>query len=193
VKAPHEQGDFMARLPLNGLLLVLPLLAGGWSCSPGDSIAGDRAAAGDLRTDQDGYVAIPASLDLIYRTYAVTVVASFTNAGTSPVYLQRCYPDEPQPTYGVASLDAGPEPAYDPVWACVGHNHPIVVGPGATRVDSLVLMGPNRWNGYTHEPFGRLEGRFHVDYGAGYCREIQGCELPASELTSNVFTISLTP
>src|SRR5262245_125833 len=81
-----------------------------------------------------------------------------------PVHLMRCYPHSSHPIYGVEVIGFDHQAAYDPVWACVGHDSPTVVGVGATRTDTLELTGPNMWDGYTHIPLGTLAGRFRLGY-----------------------------
>lgn len=145
-----------------------------------------------LSTDRASYLAVSDGSDGPYRTYMVTVVSRFTNGLTRPVYLERCYPDTPFPIYGVVPAEGVIEAAYNPVWACVGHDRQFVVKSGATRTDTLRLHGPNGWDGRTHEPFGTLVGRFRLSYSAGSCPEVIRC--PVSGATgSNAFEIQLMP
>src|SRR5688500_16273703 len=50
------------------------------------------------------------------------VIARFTNTRPDTLFLGRCFPDSPRPTYGVELLQPlnGEGSAFDPVWACVG-------------------------------------------------------------------------
>jgi hypothetical protein len=84
------------------------------------------------------------------------------------------------------------EVAYNPVWACVGHDTFIEVLPGETRADTLTLWGPNAFDDKTGEPFGVLEGRMQIGYQAKSCADqFDPCELPQEATTSNLFTVTL--
>jgi hypothetical protein len=144
-----------------------------------------------LRTDRTVYNVAPRGEAGVYRTYAASVVVQLTNGMTGPLYLHRCLPDTPYPIYGIVSAEPGLESAYDPVWACVGHSHPIVVRAGETRQDVLLIIGPNAWDGRTREPLGSLTGRFRVSYAVGICPEVFGCEVPARFQESNEFEVRL--
>jgi len=121
------------------------------------------------------------------------VVARFTNETDQPLYLSRCYPDTSYPIYGVVATNADLEAGYNPVWACVGHDHPIVVGRGETRVDSLRITGPNAWDGYTSEPFGTLTGAFRLSYNIAACPDAYGCGAMPLSVQSNEFEVRLQP
>ena len=156
----------------------------------GEATAGQSGQV-TLRTDRAAYSARPIGGEGPYRTYAVTVVAQFTNGMSQPVYLQRCYPETPYPIYGIVAAEEGREAAYDPAWACVGHDLPIVVSAGQTRTDSLRIAGPNAWDGRTKEPIGNLVGRFRLSYVVGTCPSVTGCELPGPIRESNEFEVRL--
>ncbi len=83
--------------------------------------------------------------------------------------------------------------AYDRVWACVGHESPIVIAPRATRVDTLRIEGPNIFDGNTKAPEGMLEGDFRLVYEVGTChREGEAkCLLPLEERSSGVFRVTI--
>ena len=146
-----------------------------------------------LRTDRNLYEATFLDGEGTYRTYALTVVARFTNGTEQPLYLSRCYPTTSYPIYGVVSTNADLEAGYNPAWGCVGHDHPILVGRGETRVDSLRIAGPNTWDGYTKEPFGTLTGSFRLGYSISACREVYGCGPTPSWVESNEFEVRLKP
>ncbi len=104
-----------------------------------------------------------------------------TRAG-APVYLERCDPDSPHPIYGVRLVGAGPlgapvpwRAAYDPIWACGGHDLAVAVRPGEAWVDTLRLSGPNVWHGVTHQPDGVLERRFQLSYQVRSCPDPDRC------------------
>jgi hypothetical protein len=146
-----------------------------------------------LGTDRNLYEATLVGGEGSYRTYALTMVARFTNGMDRPVYLGRCLADTDSPIYGVLSAEPALEAGYDPVWACVGHDHPIVVGAGETRVDTLRIAGPNAWDGHTKEPLGTLAGRFQLSYRVGACPEVYRCGVSQSLVESSEFEVRLKP
>jgi hypothetical protein len=171
--------------------LFAALMACESSVAPSDGVTADQAGQVTLRTDRTAYSATPIGGEGPYRTYAFTLMAQFTNGMSRPVYLERCYPDTAYPVYGIGAGADGPAAAYDPAWACVGHDAPIVVLAGQTRTDSLRITGPNAWDGRTEEPFGDLVGRFRLTYVVGTCRAVRGCALPGRGSESNEFDIHL--
>jgi hypothetical protein len=146
-----------------------------------------------LRTDRTLYEATFMGGEETHRTYALTVVARFTNATDQTLYLSRCYPSTGHPIYGVMATNPDLEAAYNPVWSCVGHDHPIVVGRGETRVDSLRIVGPNAWDEYTSQPFGTLTGAFRLSYPVAACPDGYGCRAMPSSVESNEFEVRLKP
>ena len=173
----------MYRKPILAALLALA------GCASALDPVGEDSA---LRTDQAAYVARYLAGEGPYRQYGFTLVARFENRTGGPVYLERCYPNTPYPSFGVELVGGdgrAPESGYDPVWACVGHESQIVVQPGDTRVDTLRIRGPNGWDGYTKEPQGEMEGSFRLVYQAGTCRDVIRCQLPAEARTSNLFEV----
>ena len=54
---------------------------------------------------------------------------------------------------------------YNPSWACVGHNSPLVVGPGAVRTDTITLHGPSAFDNTTQKYVGVIAGTFRIAYG----------------------------
>ena len=146
-----------------------------------------------LRTDRNLYEATFSGGEGTYRRYVLTVVAHFSNGTDQPLYLSRCYPATRYPIYGVVATNADLEAGYNPVWACVGHDHPIVVGRGETRVDSLQIAGPNAWDGYTNQPFGTLTGAFRLSYTIAACPDVYGCGAMPLSVESNEFEVRLKP
>jgi hypothetical protein len=146
-----------------------------------------------LRTDSTTYTATLIGGEGSYRTYGVTLVARFTNGTSRPVYLDRCYPGTPYPIYGIVSSEPSLESAYNPVWACVGHDQPIVVRAGETRTDFLQIAGPNMWDGHTKEPMGALVGRYRLTYSVNSCADGYPCDVSARIRGSNEFEIRLAP
>jgi hypothetical protein len=180
------------RSHLAGLLLLASAACEGPTAEPHGLTVGDLRDL-TLRTDRNLYEATFLRGEDTYRTYALTVVARFTNTTDQPLYLSRCYPATSYPIYGVVSINADQEAGYNPVWACVGHDHPIVVGSGETRVDSLRIAGPNAWDGSTKEPFGTLTGRFRLSYPIATCPDVYGCRALSSSVESNDFEVRLKP
>ena len=147
-----------------------------------------------VQTDSLRYAAVYVGGQNPHRRYGFTVVSTYMNRTTQTLYLQRCDPDSPHPLYGVQSM--GPAgsgaAAYSQVWACVGHTNQIAVTPGATRVDTLQITGPNSRNGLPpHEPYGELEGRFRLRYNVHTCAGDGYCPAPDSLQISNVFEVRL--
>jgi len=52
--------------------------------------------------------------------------------------------------------------AYSPIWGCVGGNNQFEVLPGAVRVDTFLVVGPNSWDGITNQPLGATDGIFRL-------------------------------
>jgi hypothetical protein len=180
------------RSHLAGLLLLASAACETPTAEPHGLTVEDRRDL-TLRTDRNLYEATFSGGEGTYRTYVLTVVARFSNGTDQPLYLSRCYPATSYPIYGVVATNADLEAGYNPVWACVGHDHPIVVGSGETRVDSLRITGPNAWDGYTNEPFGPLTGRFRLSYPVATCPGVDGCGVLSSSVESNEFEVRLKP
>lgn len=147
-----------------------------------------------LRTDRTAYVATYEKGEGTYRTYGFRVIAELENRSGATVYLARCYPDSPTPIYHV-TLGDGEDAwgaAYSGVWACVGHDDQIAVPAGATRVDTLHLRGPNRWDGVTKEPFGVFTGLMQLHYEIQACWGDGACRVPGAG-ASNTFRVELAP
>lgn len=125
-------------------------------------------------------------------TYGFTIIARYENTTADTLYLPRCLPRDRTPEYGVEVVDDTTEDSgYDAVWACVGHDFPIVVAPHATRVDTLRIEGPNVFDGKTNAPMGRLEGEFRLIYTvSAKCRE-PPCRTRPEERRSPVFRVHL--
>ena len=76
------------------------------------------------------------------------VVTRFENRSAAPVFLARCLPESPQPRYAIVQAESSAvEPAYDPIWACVAHNNHFKLAPGAVRIDTFRVNGPNAFPG----------------------------------------------
>lgn len=129
-----------------------------------------------LRTDSTTYTAIAVGFSQV----EVRLLTTYRNPSDTAIAMDRCTPKTPYPTYFVdlvapkSSEGAG----YNPGWACVGHDSPIVVGPGAIRTDTITLHGPAGFDPKANKYLGVIEGRFRINYGGQY---------------SNEFTIKLPP
>ncbi len=171
------------------LVLLLSLLLAGCSLGADFEPSPDDLP---LRTDQTVYVA-QEERGGFRPIYGFDLVAQLENKTGRTVYLARCYPNSLHPTYGVELLgqedDGGA--AYNAAWACVGHENPIAVAPGATRIDTFHIAGPNAWPSGSSQHFGVLEGRFRLGYQAQFCRAQTGCDLPDSLARSNEFEVQL--
>ena len=149
-----------------------------------------------LKTDREEYTST--KVGSRGGMYNFRIIARLVNETDSSVYLTRCYPDSPHPTYGITLADDPGElrdhrqsPGYDPVWACVGHDRNIEVRPHSGRVDTLTVRGPNTWDGHTHQAFGVLEGRFRLQYEARSCSSDRACPSSRQPLLSNDFRVSV--
>jgi hypothetical protein len=151
-----------------------------------------RPAEVTIQTDQTEYVAQYDRTVGPQDIYGFTVSARFENRTEAPIYLARCYPDAPNPIYNVA-LDNGrgiyESVGYRTVQGCVGHDNHIIVQPGETRTDQLLIRGPNSWSDDSAVPKDALAGQFRLIYTAHFCPELIRCERPDAMQYSNVFTV----
>jgi hypothetical protein len=166
--------------------LLALALAGG--CAGQSTVPLDEGA-GDFTTDRPRYEASYVQGSGAYRQYGFQLVARFQNRTGETVYLDRCFPDSPGPLFGVAPAArmGSAESAYDMAWACVGHDQQIPVAPGAERVDTLRIIGPNAWDGHTKEANGTLEGSFQLHYRVSACPGEGDC--PWVSVRSNEFAV----
>ena len=142
--------------------------------------------------DRDVYTA--SRVEDGYARYQFRLVANFTNTTDEPVYLGRCYPDSPTPTYGVRFLGQAVDSwgsAYDAAWACVGHDRQIEVLPGATRTDTFEIIGPNAFDGVSGRGFGVLAGRMRLEYRVQSCRGDGACALTTTLGHSTPFEVRI--
>ncbi len=174
---------------LSTFLLALILSA---SCGAPGADAIEAPQGGVLTTDATSYEA--RSLSSVQGRWAFNVVVRYTNPTAQPIYLARCYPNSPQPIYGVQLTDGSNAEgaAYSLAWACVGHDKQILVAPGATRVDTLTLGGPNASDGVTGRFYGALTGRFRIFYDPQGCTGDGACRIMTDSLRySNEFRVRL--
>jgi len=145
-----------------------------------------------LHLDQPEYTAT--CIEKLGNTcsYVFTLVARYENRTADTLYVSRCYPRDPTPMYGVETIDDTADAAYDPVWACVGHDSPIVIAPSAARVDTLRIEGPHSFDGKTNAPMGRFEGGFRLLYQVSSCwRGRTKCQLLPEWQRSGTFRVHL--
>lgn len=132
--------------------------------TPIDSQVADLGPVPDgvFMTDATGYLAHQITAIGTLTRYRFTVVTRYANRGTTTLYLGRCFPTSPQPLFTVVSADLSGTSGYEYAWACTGHDKQFALAPGATRVDTLQVEGPNMWDGRTHSPLGVTSGRFKL-------------------------------
>lgn len=150
------------------------------------AVPGDRA----FRTDSTSYVAT----SLGDGNYLLRIIVQYRNTTPATIYLDRCFPDSPSPEFFVGSVIVADSwgPAWNPAWACVGHNRPIVVAPGTSRVDTIELRAPTAVDHWTQKPFGTFEGWFAVGFRPRSCVSETECAVADDSLrATNPFRISL--
>ena len=138
----------------------------------------------EVTTDATSYVAqqIPGSAP--YTRYSFRVIVRTTNRSLRSIDLSRGSSSSRSPTFGVVlhSDSASAYSAFDPVWACGGGVPPLTIRPGARRIDTLFVQGPNAFSGVTGEPRGVADGLMSL-----YMASEQG------GLESNRFVVSRSP
>ncbi len=145
---------------------------------------------GALMTDATGYVAQQIAGTAQPTEYRFTVITRFENRSAAPVYLGRCYPTSPQPVYGITAADGSAiESAYDPNWACVGHDHQFEILPGAVRVDTFLVQGPNGFDENTQRALGVTGGVFRLSLSVASARGDGAPAAPGALGVSNAFTV----
>ena len=118
---------------------------------------------GSLMTDATGYVAKSLGGAGPFVQYEFAVETRFENRSTAPVFLARCFPDSPQPMYGIVAADSsGIQSAYAPFWGCVAHNDQFQILPGAVRVDTFLVRGPTASDAANPEGIGVTSGVFRL-------------------------------
>lgn len=187
--------------PLVATILLGPTLLSG--CALFDFEEQPREPERDLsaliQTDETAYDAYWVWTRQDERGYAFELVTQLTNPYPDTLYLDNCRPNNRHPIYAVRLVSAseGAEvsegAAYDPGWACVGHNRQLALAPGATRVDTMLLSGPNAFDGRTGEAFGVREGRMQIRFELQQCRGSANCRLPDSLAVSNAFDVRIDP
>lgn len=145
---------------------------------------------GSLMTDATGYVARQIAGSAQPVQYQFTVVSRFQNRSDAPVYLARCYPTSPQPTYSIGAADgADIESAYNPNWACVGHDKQFEILPGAVRVDTFLVQGPNTFDEIKQQAIGATDGVLRLFFSVASAPGDGAPQAPGSLGVSNAFVV----
>lgn len=163
---------------------------------PGEPLPPAARAGEPLQTDSLSYTAVHRFGTGSYRTYGFRVIARFTNRKAAPVYLASCRPESTSPAFGVVLVGRSDAAGswgsiFNRAWACVGHDRQLEVLPGATRTDTLELLGPNAFDGFTGQPFGTFDARIRLGYRVQTCRGDGGCMLQFDEGTSNAVDVKV--
>ena len=145
---------------------------------------------GSLMTNATSYVAERIAGSTRPVRYRFAVITRFQNRSAAAVYLDRCFPDSPQPIYGIGVADSsGRESAYAPFWACVGHNNQFEVLPGAVRVDTFVVEGPNMFDEVKQQAIGATTGKFRLSLSLRGVPGESAPQLPGTLGVSNAFIV----
>jgi hypothetical protein len=141
---------------------------------------------GAFTTDVTGYIAycLPESLP----RYQFRVVSRFENRGAATLYLGRCFPDSPQPLFTIFNT-VPVKSGYGQIWACVGHDRQFAIRAGEVRIDTLLVQGPNAFQGGTHVPIGVTEGDFRLYFDVRLAPGDGAPAAPDSVKLSNVFRV----
>jgi len=123
--------------------------------------------------------------------FEFTIVADYRNPTSDTLFIENCGPGSTRPIYQIipSSGIESVESAFDPAWACVGHDEQLALAPGAVRVDTFMISGPTGFSAITLEPHGFFEGWWRLTYFVGTER---GDGSPLAEQSvglSNVFEI----
>ena len=174
-------------------MLVAAAMLGAAGCDEGRTVGPASFALDEgllLTTDATRYEARPLAIDDAFYEAGFRIRARFENRTDRTLYLENCYSDWTSPTWGIAVANGGGDAAYDPAWACVGHDGQIEVKPGEVREDVIDVRGPTARDGITNEPLGRFEGRFRLVYHARTCRGDEfACNVPFELTSSNEFEV----
>ncbi len=183
----------MTRADMGMLRALLALLAPALAAACVLDATGPRRRGEPIQTDRLAYVATYRQGAGAYRRYGFALVSTIRNPTGQTLYLGRCFEDSPQPLYEV-ELPGATDPlasGYFLPWACVGHDRQFELPPGASRTDTLDIVGPTAWDGHTGVPLGALEGRFRLRYDVRTA-PADGADLaPDSLARSNLFDVTL--
>lgn len=123
--------------------------------------------------------------------FRFTVVTSFQNRTTAPLYLGRCFPNSSGPEFSAFAADLSTESAYAQISACVGHDQQFEILPGAIRIDTLQVDGPNSFSSITNESSGITEGAFRLYLDVRTARGDGAPLASEAERRSNRFMVSI--
>ena len=145
---------------------------------------------GSLMTDATGYVAHVTGIAPPAQEFQFTVIARFENRSAAAVFLARCFPTSPQPIYAIVTADgSATEVAYNPDRACVGHSNQFQILPGAVRVDTFLVRGPNAFDEIKQQAIGVTSGEFRFDAVRGKRSGRRRPSAPGSLGISNAFVV----
>jgi hypothetical protein len=180
-------------LNLRRLFIAFVVAGAGWSACrqvSAPSIRPGVPSPGVITTDSTVYTAKSSG----GSSYRVQVIVRYANSTSGRLYLASCLPNDKTPMYVVGLLDQVDKEgaAWNPIWACTGHDQRIFVEAGATRVDTFQLFAPNATDGITGRAFGVFAGRFRLGLRPQTCPTDGGCGAVADSLRlSNDFYIQL--
>ncbi|HEU4793470.1 MAG TPA: hypothetical protein VFS96_07415 [Nitrolancea sp.] len=153
-------------------LLVLPLLACTDATVPGSDLPLVSTAAPEFELELDG-------ADL-----STTIMATFTNRTSHPVYINPCQPLVLEVRHpGTSDWVRG----FDPVIGCPGFSEGIKLDPGEARTDTLHVFGC--LDGTCSPNFELVaDGEYRVAYTASTEADLSEL-LPREDRASNAFRI----
>ena len=146
---------------------------------------------GRFTTDSTGYRARRIDGGDMPTQFAFAVTTRFETRGSVPLYLGRCFSNSPRPLFDVPlAQPSGAGSGYAQVWACVGHDRQFEVLPGAIRIDTLLVGGPNSWDPVTHATHGITAGVFRIAFDVRLAPgPFGGVPVPDSLRLSNAFVV----
>jgi hypothetical protein len=149
-------------------------------------------SSGLLKTDASWYLADPIESSGTPPRRHFRVITRFENTTSVPLYLGRCFPDSPRPLFTVAVADTKPrDSAYGQIWGCVGHSNQFQIVPGAFRVDTFDVSGPNEFPSGNPVGIGTVQGLFQMFFDVRL-EPGDGAEPAPREFEfSNVFNVVL--
>lgn len=169
--------------------------------SAGCSVISDSNDGTDttIQIDRDVYHAELTSINSNFRpVYEFEIVARYQNLTGQIIYFESCSENANRPFGGLNLLTPGEktQSAYSGICAGFGF---IGIEPGETRVDTVQISGPSTWKFGTNEPFGAVEGGYHLEYPLAHtCLNDEGtfigndCQTSESEVpASKEFEVKL--